>query len=76
MSSTGARESDTPNKRAVKGIIENEKNFVQSLRVFSNVSTIGGAGGGGGSSPNAPQDPAGNYFDKNGDIIRGPVGNN
>ena len=60
MSSTGVRESNDNNKRVIKGLIQNEAQFIQSLRVFANTSTLSGLGSTEGEINNSPKDPSGN----------------
>ena len=60
--------------RLIKGLIQNESQFIQSLRVFSNTSTLSGLGATGGINNNAPQLASGNYFNKSGDFMVGQYG--
>lgn len=75
MTSTGVRDSNSTEKRVIKGLIQNEAQFIQSLRVFANTSTISGLGATEGDSNNSPNEPSGNYFAKSGDIVLGQKGN-
>jgi len=75
MSSTGVRDSSSTEKRVIKGLILNEAQFIQSLRVFANSSTLSGLGATGGDSNNSPLEASGNYFSKSGDILLGQFGN-
>lgn len=72
MSSTGVREANDTNKRVIKGLIQNEAQFIQSLRVFSNTSTLSGLGSTEGEINNSPKDPSGNYLSRLGDTMLGP----
>ena len=73
MSSTGVRESNDTNKRIIKGLIQNEAQFIQSLRVFANTSTLSGLGSTEGEINNSPRDPSGNYLSRLGDKMLGPL---
>jgi len=75
MSSTGVRDSNSNSKRIIKGLILNEAQFIQSLRVFANTSTLSGLGATGGETNNSPLEASGNYFTKSGDILLGQFGN-
>jgi len=75
MSSTGVRDSSSTEKRVIKGLILNEAQFIQSLRVFANSSTLSGLGVTGGDSNNSPLEASGNYLAKSGDIMIGQLGN-
>lgn len=75
MSSTGVRESNDTNKRVIKGLILNEAQFIQSLRVFANTSTLSGLGATGTETNNSPLEASGNYLAKSGDIMIGQLGN-
>ena len=73
MSSTGVRESNSNDKRIIKGLIQNEAQFIQSLRVFANSSTLSGLGSTEGEINNSPKDPSGNYLSRLGDKMLGPL---
>jgi len=73
MSSTGVREANDTNKRVIKGLILNEAQFIQSLRVFANTSTLSGLGSTEGEINNSPKDPSGNYLSRLGDKMLGPL---
>lgn len=73
MSSTGVRESNSNEKRIIKGLILNEGQFIQSLRVFANSSTLSGLGSTEGEINNSPKDPSGNYLSRLGDKMLGPL---
>lgn len=75
MSSTGVRELNDDNKRVIKGLILNEAQFIQSLRVFANTSTLSGLGATGTETNNSPLEASGNYLAKSGDIMIGQLGN-
>jgi len=75
MSSTGVRESNDTNKRVIKGLILNEAQFIQSLRVFANTSSLSGLGATGTETNNSPLEASGNYLAKSGDIMLGQLGN-
>ncbi len=75
MSSTGVRDTNSNEKRIIKGLILNEAQFIQSLRVFANSSSLSGLGATGGDSNNSPLEASGNYFTKSGDILLGQFGN-
>jgi len=75
MSSTGVRDQDSSIKRVIKGLILNEAQFIQSLRVFANSSTLSGFGATGGDSNNSPNEPSGNYLARSGDTMLGQFGN-
>jgi len=75
MSSTGVRDSSSTEKRVIKGLILNEAQFIQSLRVFANFSTLSGLGATGGDSNNSPLEASGNFFTKSGDFMLGQIGN-
>ncbi len=76
MSSTGVRETNSNEKRVIKGLIKNEEAFIQSLRVFANTSTISGLGATEGEVNNSPNEASGNYLSKSGDTMIGQFGNN
>ena len=73
MSSTGVREANDTNKRVIKGLILNEAQFIQSLRIFANTSTLSGLGSTEGEINNSPKDPSGNYLSRLGDTMLGPL---
>lgn len=73
MSSTGVRESNSNNRRVIKGLILNEAQFIQSLRVFANTSTISGLGATEGEINNSPTEASGNYLSRLGDTMLGPL---
>jgi len=73
MSSTGVRESNDTNKRVIKGLILNEAQFIQSLRVFANTSTLSGLGSTEGEINNSPIEASGNYLSRLGDTMLGPL---
>ena len=75
MSSTGVRDSNSTEKRVIKGLILNEAQFIQSLRVFANTSTLSGLGSTGTETNNSPLEASGNYLAKSGDIMLGQLGN-
>lgn len=75
MSSTGVRDENSNEKRVIKGLIKNEEQFIQSLRVFANTSTLSGLGATEGDSNNSPIDASGNFLSKSGDIMVGQFGN-
>ena len=54
MSSRGVRKENDTNRRIIRNTIEDDRAFVQSLKVFGNTR---GAGGGGGSSRNSGNIP-------------------
>ena len=76
MSSTGVRETNSNEKRVIKGLIKNEEAFIQSLRVFANTSTLSGLGATEGEVNNSPNEASGNYLSKSGDTMIGQFGNN
>ena len=73
--STGVREGNSNEKRIIKGLINNEAAFIQSLRVFANTSTLSGLGVTEGDSNNSPLEASGNYLSKSGDFMVGQIGN-
>ncbi len=73
MSSTGVREPNDTNKRVIKGLIQNESQFIQSLRVFANTSTLSGLGSTEGEINNSPTEASGNYLSRLGDKMLGPL---
>jgi len=73
MSSTGVRESNNNDRRIIKGLIQNEAQFIQSLRVFANTSTLSGLGSTEGEINNSPIDASGNYLSRLGDTMLGPL---
>jgi len=72
MSSTGVRDSNSDKKRAIKGLILNEEQFIQSLRVFANTSTLSGLGSVGSEISNRPKDSASNHLAISGGGMIGP----
>jgi len=75
MSSTGVRESRNDRIRSIEGLIRNEEQFIQSLRVVSNISTLSGLGVTGQSDSNSGT-VAGSGLRKSGDLKLGSFGNN
>jgi len=73
MSSTGVRDSNSIDKRVIKGLILNEAQFIQSLRVFANTSTLSGLGATEGEINNSPIEASGNYLSRLGDKMLGPL---
>lgn len=73
MSSTGVREENNNQKRVIKGLIKNEEQFIQSLRVFANTSTLSGLGATESEASNSPVDASGNFLTKAGDTMLGPI---
>ena len=74
--SSGVREGNSYTLRVIKGLINNEAAFIQSLRVFANTSTLSGLGVTGGITSNSPQIASGNYFRRSGDYMIGQSGDN
>lgn len=72
-SSTGVRETNSDARRIIKGLILNEAQFIQSLRIFANTSTLSALGSTGGDSNNSPLEASGNYLAKAGDTMIGPI---
>ncbi|MCA9828555.1 MAG: hypothetical protein KC444_09270 [Nitrosopumilus sp.] len=72
MTSTGVRKPSSQDTRIIRGLIENEKAFVESLKPFSSESSLGGLGGSGGSTPNT-NSPAGNYLPTAGGSMIGSI---
>ena len=75
MSSTGVRETNSNERRVIKGLIKNEEAFIQSLRVFANTSTLSGLGSTGGEVNNSPLEASGIALTKSGDFMLGQFGN-
>lgn len=73
MTSTGVIDSNSNDKKIIKGLILNNALFVQSLRVFANSSTLSGLGTTEGEINNSPQDPSGNFLSRLGDRMLGPL---
>jgi len=71
--STGVRKESTQDSRIIRGIIENERLFVESLSPFAG-SGISGIGSSGQRGPNSVS-PAGNSLNLAGGVMRGPFGN-
>jgi len=72
MSSTGTRKPRDVQSRASEAIIENDKELIQSFKIFaeSSNSTAGLAGP---AVNNSPKTPAGNYVAREGDSMIGPL---
>ena len=72
MSSTGTRKPRDVQSRAAEAIIENDKELINSFKVFaeSSNSTAGLAGP---AVNNSPKTPAGNYLAREGDSMIGPL---
>ncbi len=70
MPSSGVRKAKSTNDIAIRGRIENHKDFIESLKPFqANLTSagLGGTTGGGGT-------PAGNYLPIPGGIMQGIIG--
>jgi len=70
LSSTGVRKESTQDLRITRGLIDNDKLFVESLKPFSSESALSGLGGSGPSSNSGGSAP-GNSLSKTGDIMNG-----
>ncbi len=72
MTSTGTRKPRDVQARANDALIENDKNFIANLKLFSGESepVAGDAGQG---SQSSPASPAGNYLARQGDSMIGPL---
>ena len=71
-SSTGTRKERTVQDRSAEAIIENDKQLINSFKVFSD-SSNSVAGVAGQSVNNSPKTPAGNYLAREGDSMIGPL---
>lgn len=72
MTSTGTRKPRDVQSRASEAIIENDKELVQSLKIFAESSNAT-AGLAGPAINNSPKTPAGNYIAREGDSMIGPL---
>ena len=75
MSSTGIRKQNSIQSRSRKSLIDNEINFIQSLKVFDSFSSIGTLGGAGGTTVNSGT-PAGNFLLTAGGVMIGAISYN
>lgn len=72
LSSTGTRKARDVQSRANDSLIENDKNFIANLKLFSGESDpVGGVVGQGLNS--SPSTPTGNYLAREGDSMIGPL---
>ncbi len=75
-SSTGIRKESSENNRVIRGLIENDKAFVESLKPVIAASALSGTGGGGGDSGTGSGGSAsGNFLPLSGGAMRGPLAN-
>ncbi len=72
MSSTGTRKPRDVNSRAAEAIIENDKELINSFKIFAEASNST-AGLAGPAVNNSPKTPAGNYIAREGDSMIGPL---
>lgn len=72
LSSTGTRKPRDVQSRTTESIIEIDKEFINSLKIFSESSNEV-AGLVGAAINNSPKTPAGNYLAREGDSMIGPI---
>jgi len=72
MSSTGTRKQRSVQDRAAEALIENDKELINSFKVFAESSNAV-AGLAGPAANNSPKTPAGNYLAREGDSMIGPI---
>jgi len=70
--STGTRKERSVQSRANEAIIEADKEYINSLKIFSEASNSV-AGLAGRAAQNSPKTPAGNYLAREGDSMIGPL---
>ena len=73
MSSTGVRKESNTDSRIIRGLIDNEKAFVESLKPFSSESALSGLAGSGSSSQNSAGSAPGNYLPTRGGTMIGSI---
>jgi len=72
--STGTRASRTTEQRLLEVILSNEDEFIQGLKPLATESILGGIGISGNTSSNIPTNPSGNFLERAGDFMVGPIG--